>query len=152
MAAGLPRPRANGIMTIVQETAGGSSAAAILHFVPKPSFLGTMPTALYQGLVCIGGSFVSNKFLKMKEIAAGMNGAAGYILASAAFNGTMMNDPNFDLADTEIIDAEDLQALEALEEDDDDVNQSFMSEDGREVMLCDDGEYRYVHDGALYQE
>jgi hypothetical protein len=136
-------------MGTVQEAAGGAAAAAILHFAPKPSFVAAVPDSIYQGVVCIAGSYLTGKFLKNKALASGMNGAAGYILTNAALSGTLMNDPAFDLADTEIIDTEDLQALEALEEGDED--ESFMSETGEEVMMCEDGQYRYVKDGALYQ-
>jgi hypothetical protein len=149
-------PRAAGFSfeKLLKESAGGAAAAVVVNYVPVPEMLSTIPKGVVKASYCIIGSYVTAKFAKQPAIAAGMSGAAGFILANMAF-GNGMQDDNFSLSDDiEIIDAQELQELEELEEleeGENDEQQFFLAQDGQEVMLCDDGEYRYVQDGAIYQ-
>jgi hypothetical protein len=144
-------PMGKGLTPLLMQTAGGA-AVGLLTRLPKPTFLAAVPDTMFQAGLGIVGGFVTQKFIKQPALAAGMFGAAGFLITQAVTGG--MAEEDFPLSDYEIIDEEDLQELEELEEleeDEEDEEGIYRTPTGELVMMSDDGQnYFRVGDGSMY--
>jgi hypothetical protein len=153
-------PMGKGLTPLLMQTAGGA-AVGLLSRVPKPTFLATVSDTMFQAGIGIVGGFVTQKFMKQPALAAGMFGAAGFLLTQSIKTASEMAEEDYPLAEYEIVDEEDLQELEELEELEEDDEDDDMEEDddegiyrtptGELVMMSDDGQnYFRVNDGSMY--